>query len=657
MSFIWPRCCSSSCSSRWVPLYRCRDRRRAAAGRVVRRGRPRRPRGAAAPEQRGASASPGAALPAVLLVVGPDVLALALARPQGVIGRAPAGGHGDPRLRRLGQHGRRPTSRRPGWPRRRPRRRTSSQRQPPGVRHRRRRVQRLRARRPAADQRPGDGRSPRSTASPPRTGTSLGQGHPGVARRDRRRPTTAAPTDYYSNRSPAPTAPADAGPAGHARPGGDRAADRRREQRVAGPARRPPRRPPTAASASTPSGSAAPPARRSTSTASRSTRSSTRPTLQSDRQTHRRHVLRAPPTHGDLRHDLLDLDTQLVVKPEAIELTPLFAGAGLVLLVLGGRALARLARAAAMSVTDVRDRRGGRLMDLPVARPARAPRARARRSSPSTSGASRRRRPAAAATRASRWSAPRRPRSSRLRRHLPFALFAAALAVLASRSARPVAIAQRARERRPRSSCHRRLGQHVLDATSRPTGSSRPRPPRVVHRSSQGATTQIGIVAFSGFAEIVQAPTNDQEALLDALQSLTTGRRTAIGSGILAVDRRHRGGRPVRRAATTANEPTGASSRATGARRAPTRRTSSSCSPTASSNAGPDPLEAAQQAADRGVRVYTIGFGTADGGARRRTAHRSSSAASRATDGFGGGGFGGGGVRGRRRRVPARDRR
>ena len=31
------------------------------------------------------------------------------------------------------------------------------------------------------------------------------------------------------------------------------------------------------------------------------------------------------------------------------------------------------------------------------------------------------------------------------------------------------------------------------------------------------------------------------------------------------------------------------------------------------SNAGPLPLDAAQQAADRGVRVYTIGFGTADG--------------------------------------------
>ena len=34
------------------------------------------------------------------------------------------------------------------------------------------------------------------------------------------------------------------------------------------------------------------------------------------------------------------------------------------------------------------------------------------------------------------------------------------------------------------------------------------------------------------------------------------------------------------------------------------------------SNAGPDPVEAAQQAADRGLRVYTIGFGTANPGSR-----------------------------------------
>ena len=152
-------------------------------------------------------------------------------------------------------------------------------------------------------------------------------------------------------------------------------------------------------------------------------------------------------------------------------------------------------------------------------------------------------------------------------------------------------------------------------------------------------------MAFSGFAEVVQAPTNDQQALLDALQSLMTGRRTAIGSGILAsidaiaeidptVPASHRH-RPARRGA-------GARPGAT------TRRTSSSLLTDGVSNTGPAPLDAAQQAADRGVRVYTIGFGTADGGAldpdlraavpgpraRRRRVRRRR---------FGGGGGGGGG--------------
>ena len=49
----------------------------------------------------------------------------------------------------------------------------------------------------------------------------------------------------------------------------------------------------------------------------------------------------------------------------------------------------------------------------------------------------------------------------------------------------------------------------------------------------QQATTQIGIVAFSGYAELIQPPTTDTEALQAAIESLATGRRTAIGSGIL----------------------------------------------------------------------------------------------------------------------------
>jgi Ca-activated chloride channel family protein len=55
------------------------------------------------------------------------------------------------------------------------------------------------------------------------------------------------------------------------------------------------------------------------------------------------------------------------------------------------------------------------------------------------------------------------------------------------------------------------------------------------------------------------------------------------------------------------------------------------------SNAGPMPLDAAQQAADRGIRVYTIGFGTEQG------APFAFCDAPFTGNFFGGGSFGGGG--------------
>jgi len=60
------------------------------------------------------------------------------------------------------------------------------------------------------------------------------------------------------------------------------------------------------------------------------------------------------------------------------------------------------------------------------------------------------------------------------------------------------------------------------------------------------------------------------------------------------------------------------------------------------SNAGPAPIDAAQQAADRGIRVYTIGFGTSSGGEFTACPQQF---VGREPGGFGGfgGGFGGGG--------------
>jgi Ca-activated chloride channel family protein len=228
------------------------------------------------------------------------------------------------------------------------------------------------------------------------------------------------------------------------------------------------------------------------------------------------------------------------------------------------------------------------------------------------------------------------PSSSFVRRHLPFALFAVALAALAVAVARPVVIASV-----PTNEATIVLAIDVSGSMC----STDVAPSRIAAAetaaanfiSSQGSSTQIGIVAFSGFAEIVQAPTTDRQLLFDALQSLQTGRRTAVGSGILAaIDAI---------AEIDPNVPKSVSDTSPGVEPPPVPK--GDYAPEiivlltdGSSNAGPLPSAAAQQAADRGLRVYTIGFGTANGGALSATC--APNLVGREPGGGQGGGFGGG---------------
>jgi Ca-activated chloride channel homolog len=234
------------------------------------------------------------------------------------------------------------------------------------------------------------------------------------------------------------------------------------------------------------------------------------------------------------------------------------------------------------------------------------------------------------------------PRSSWIRRHLPFALFVVGLGSLVLAMARPAAIVAVPTSRTTvvlamdvsRSMCATDIPPNRLVAAEEAASSF------VLNQSSG---TQIGIVAFSGFAEIIQVPTDDAEVLLDIIASLATGRRTAVGSAILeSIDAiaevdpsvaRSEGDDPF--ATPPPSVPKGAYAPAIivlltdGA-----------------SNTGPDPVEAAEQAAARGLRVYTIGFGTADPGGRPPRCgaqYVGSEPGSGGTDpGFFGGGGGGG---------------
>jgi Ca-activated chloride channel family protein len=223
------------------------------------------------------------------------------------------------------------------------------------------------------------------------------------------------------------------------------------------------------------------------------------------------------------------------------------------------------------------------------------------------------------------------PARSRWRRHLPFALFVLALTVLVIAMGRPAAIVSVPISQTTiilsldvsRSMCSTDIAPNRLEAAKQAALSF------IQH---QKYSTRIGVVAFAGFAEEVQPPTTDAEMLQGAVESLLVGRRTAIGSGILkALDAI---------AEVDKNVAPSLSEGSPGL--APTPVPKGDYAPDiivlltdGVSNSGPTPLEAAQQAADRGVRVYTIGFGTAGGGEFPYCGPSASS-----SDPFSGGGFG-----------------
>jgi Ca-activated chloride channel family protein len=198
------------------------------------------------------------------------------------------------------------------------------------------------------------------------------------------------------------------------------------------------------------------------------------------------------------------------------------------------------------------------------------------------------------------------PRQSHLRRHLPFALFLLGLASLVVALGRPAAIVQVPAGRATiilaidvsRSMCATDIRPNRLEAAKVAALS-------FIQR--QEPSTQIGIVAFAGFAELVQAPTNDQEALQIAVEGLNTARRTAIGSGILkSLD-------SIAEVDPDVAPVSSDSSSGVGSEPLPEGTYVPHIVVLLTdgvSNAGPEPLDAAQLAVERGIRVYTIGFGT-----------------------------------------------
>ena len=214
----------------------------------------------------------------------------------------------------------------------------------------------------------------------------------------------------------------------------------------------------------------------------------------------------------------------------------------------------------------------------------------------------------------------------RARRHVPPLLFLAALALMVVAIARPAAVVTLPSQH-----------ETVILAMD-VSGSMRAtdvKPSRLVAAQEaakafiglQPTSTRIGIVAFAATASVVQSPTHSKEDLLAAIDRFQLQRGTAVGSGILVAlktifpdaefDLRAMNQRRDPPRAAPIDQPK-AADKAPAKAAAPVAPGSYASAAIilltdGQTTTGPDPLEAARMAAERGIRVYTVGVGTQAG--------------------------------------------
>ena len=129
----------------------------------------------------------------------------------------------------------------------------------------------------------------------------------------------------------------------------------------------------------------------------------------------------------------------------------------------------------------------------------------------------------------------------------------------------------------------------------------------------QPAGVVVGVVAFSDAGLAVQTPTSDQATVLAAIRRLAPSRGTSLGQGILAAlgaIAQAESDTPASYYSNRSAEPT-----ATPAPVAPGSHDAAAIVlfSDGENNQRPDPMSAAQTAADLGIRIVTVGVGTAAG--------------------------------------------
>jgi Ca-activated chloride channel family protein len=209
-----------------------------------------------------------------------------------------------------------------------------------------------------------------------------------------------------------------------------------------------------------------------------------------------------------------------------------------------------------------------------------------------------------------------------IRRHIPPALFLLALAAMLVAAARPQAVVTLP------------SNQQTIIMAMDVSGSMRAtdvQPSRLVAAQNAAKAfladlprhVKVGIVAFAGSAQVAQLPTTNREDLVTAIDRFQLQRATATGNAIvislatlfpdagisleslqagrdrqrgLAIDGERKEMKEFKPVAPGSYNSAAIIMLTDGQR-----------------TTGVDPLEAAKMAADRGVRIYTVGIGTVDG--------------------------------------------
>lgn len=206
---------------------------------------------------------------------------------------------------------------------------------------------------------------------------------------------------------------------------------------------------------------------------------------------------------------------------------------------------------------------------------------------------------------------PTGARFAGLRRHLPSVFFLLALAILIVALARPQTTVSLPELEGTVILAFDVSGSMAGDDL-KPTRMDAAKEAAKEFVAKQPSTVQIGVVSFSDAGFAVQIPTNDQDKVLAAINRLTPQKGTSLGQGINASLNAISAGNnePITLANLPSKSPTPTPTPV------PKGQYSSAVIVLLSdgeNNMDPDPTQAAQNAADRGVRIYTIGVGSADG--------------------------------------------